>query len=159
MGEIVSVNVSLRKGVPKSPVESAELVAGLGIAGDAHAAPGDRQVSLLMVESIDRQRERMEARVHGDSQGGETRQPVDLVPGIFAENVTTRGVNLAAVKVGDRLQVGEGVLLRVSRIGKECHTRCAIFYLAGDCVMPVEGIFCEVLQGGTVRPGDPIAPC
>lgn len=162
MGEIVSVNVSRQKRVPKSPVAGAELVVGLGIAGDAHAAPGDRQVSLLMIESIDRQRARMEEAIRVDIQDGENRQPVDLVPGIYAENLTTRGVDLAALKVGDRLKVGkggEGVLLRVSRIGKECHAKCAIFHLVGECVMPKEGVFCEVLHGCLVRPGDPIAPC
>ncbi len=158
MGKIVSINVSSRKRIPKSPVQEAELVPGTGIAGDAHAAPGDRQLSLLMMESIERQRAVVEKRFSDGAAptDGVPREGVELVPGIYAENLTTRGIDLLSLKVGDLLNVGRGGLLRVSRIGKECHTRCAIFTLVGDCVMPREGLFCEVIRGGVIRTGDDI---
>ena len=158
-GTILSINVSSKKRVPKKPVEEAEFIAGQGIAGDAHASPGDRQVSLLMMESIERQRHLLEEK-HRLGQGEEEQRcAVPLVPGIYAENLTTLGIELRSLRVGDRLRAGETVRLRVSKIGKECHTRCAIYNLVGECVMPLEGIFCEVLEGGTIRKGDTIEPC
>ncbi len=157
MGKIESINISKRKGVPKKPVGSASLLPGMGMEGDAHAAPGDRQLSLLMVEAIERQRAVLEERMRsGAAAGGPAEKTVELVPGIYAENLTTRGIDLTAVNIGDVLNAGEGIRLRVSKIGKECHTRCAIFTLVGDCVMPREGVFCEVIKGGAIRPGDDI---
>jgi len=144
-GTIVSVNASRKKGQVKTPVPSAELVAGQGIKDDAHRGFAHRQVSLLMIEDIEEQRSRLAA---GSS--------VPLGPGAFAENLTTRGIDLGALSIGDELVVGDAIRMRVSQIGKECHTKCAIFQLAGDCIMPVRGIFCEVLAGGTVRAGDVI---
>lgn len=160
MGKIVSINVSERKRVPKKPVAEAELVPGRGLAGDAHAGPGDRQLSLLMMESIQRQRDAVEQK-HRENpkEKEETLRAEELVPGIYAENLTTSGIELTALRVGDELEVGQRVRLRVSKIGKECHTKCAIYNLVGDCVMPREGIFCEVLRGGTVRRGDRIERC
>uniref|UniRef100_UPI00261BA119 MOSC domain-containing protein n=1 Tax=Geobacter sp. TaxID=46610 RepID=UPI00261BA119 len=111
-----------------------------GIVGDAHAGEWHRQVSLLAKESIEKMR----------AMG------LDVDNGDFAENITTEGINLPSLPVGTRLTVGV-TLLEVTQIGKECHTRCAIFYQAGDCVMPKEGIFARVITGGVVRPGDPIA--
>jgi MOSC domain-containing protein YiiM len=144
-GTIVSVNTSRKKGQVKTPVVSAELVAGQGIKDDAHRGFAHRQVSLLMNEDIEEQRSRLAA---GPSD--------PLGPGAFAENLTTRGIDLGGLAVGDELLVADGVRLRVSQIGKECHTKCAVFHLSGDCIMPVRGIFCEVLAGGTVRAGDVI---
>jgi len=144
-GTIVSVNTSRKKGQVKTPVPSAELVAGKGIDGDAHLGFAHRQVSLLMIEDIEEQRSRLAA---GTS--------VPLGPGAFAENLTTRGIDLGALGIGDELLVGDGVRMRVSQIGKECHAKCAVFHLTGDCIMPVRGIFCEVLTGGMVRAGDAI---
>jgi MOSC domain-containing protein YiiM len=144
-GTIVSVNTSPKKGQLKTPVERAELVAGQGLAGDGHMGFAHRQVSLLMIEDIEAQRARL---------GAGTKVP--LGPGAYAENLTTRGIDLGALRVGDELAVGGSVRLRVSQIGKECHTKCAVFKLVGDCIMPVRGIFCEVLAGGAVRPGDAI---
>jgi MOSC domain-containing protein YiiM len=142
-GVIVSINTSRKKGQVKKPVPTAELVAGQGIKDDAHRGFGHRQVSLLALESIEAQKSR---------PGG--RSCVPLEPGAFAENLTTRGIDLASLKVGDELLVGGKIRLRVSQIGKECHTRCEIFKRAGDCIMPGQGIFCEVLEGGMVRAGD-----
>jgi MOSC domain-containing protein YiiM len=144
-GTVVSVNTSRKKGQLKTPVASAELVAGMGIAGDAHLGFAHRQVSLLMSEDIEEQRSRLAAE-----------SSIPLGPGAFAENLTTRGIDLGGLAVGDELFVGDGIRLRVSQIGKECHTKCAVFHLTGDCIMPVRGIFCEVLAGGTVRAGDAI---
>lgn len=137
---VVAVSVSARKGERKSPVPRATLVPGHGVERDAHAGPGHRQVSLLASESIARMREK------GLAVG----------PGDFAENVTVEGIDLAAMRVGERLRVGEA-LVEISQIGKECHERCAIYFQAGDCVMPREGVFARVIRGGVVTPGDPVA--
>jgi len=146
-GRVVSVNVSEKKGVAKRPVAVLTLLPGRGVEGDAHAAPGDRQVSLLMLESIER------ARAGAECQ---TSEGVDLVPGSYAENITTSGIDLLALRLGDTLTAGVA-RLRVTKIGKECPRPCAIYYKLGSCIMPREGIFCEVLAGGEVRPGDEIA--
>jgi MOSC domain-containing protein YiiM len=137
MAQVVAVCTSEKKGERKTPVEAVELLENHGIVGDAHAGDWHRQVSLLAQESIDKMR----------ALG------LDVTAGDFAENITTSGIELVSLPVGSRLQVGE-TLLEVTQIGKECHTRCAIYYQAGDCVMPKEGIFARVLTGGTVRPGD-----
>ena len=144
-GTIVSVNVSRKKGQVKRPAPAVELRTGRGIDGDAHQDFGHRQVSLLAIEDIEAQRE----RIGPDAA-------VALGPGAFAENLTTRGLDLAALRIGDELVIGATVRLRVSQIGKDCHTKCAVYHLIGDCIMPARGIFCEVLSGGPVRPGDAI---
>jgi MOSC domain-containing protein YiiM len=138
--QIVAVCVSLRKGEKKTPAASVELKAEHGIVGDAHAGAWHRQVSLLARESIEKMR----------------RMGLDVGNGDFAENLTTEGIDLPALPVGTRLAVGEAEL-EVTQIGKECHTRCAIFHQAGDCVMPKEGIFARVLRGGIVAAGDAVA--
>jgi len=140
-GTVVAVCLSRRKGEVKKPVASAFLKAGHGIEGDAHAGDWHRQVSLLAEESVDKMR----------GKG------IDLVPGIFAENLLTRGLNLGSLKVGMRLKVGESVVLEVTQIGKECHQGCAIRQQVGDCVMPREGVFARVVIGGEVRNGDEIS--
>ncbi len=137
-GEIVAVCVSPRKGMRKSDVGAARLTVDSGLAGDAHAGPGDRQVSLLADESVDKMR----------SLG------LDVGPGDFAENLTVRGLDLCRLPPGTRLQVGDEACLRLTRIGKECHSRCTIYFQAGDCVMPREGVFAEVVRGGVVHSGD-----
>lgn len=139
MAEVVAVCISEKKGERKKPVAAVELQVNHGIVGDAHAGEWHRQVSLLAQESIDKMR----------ALG------LDVTTGDFAENITTIGINLPALPVGSRLRIGE-TLLEVTQIGKECHTRCAIFYQAGDCVMPKEGIFAKVITPGTVKPGDVI---
>lgn len=141
-GVIVSVNTSPSKGMRKSAVLKAKAVAGHGIDGDAHAATPTKQISLLAMESI----EKMCAK------------GLDLGPGDFAENLTTRGIALITLKIGDRLETGRGVLLEISEIGKICHDRCAIYYQVGDCVMPREGVFARVIRGGMLTAGDEIKP-
>ena len=139
MAKVLAVCISEKKGERKKPVESVELRENHGIVGDAHAGEWHRQVSLLAQESIDKMR----------------KLGLDVNAGDFAENITTSGIDLISLPIGSRLQIGES-LLEVTQIGKECHTRCAIFYQAGDCVMPKEGIFVKVITGGTVKPGDEI---
>ena len=139
-GTIVAVSISERKGERKTPVAAVELRENHGVAGDAHAGEWHRQVSLLAAESI----RKMQAL------------GLAVTAGDFAENITTEGIDLVSLPIGSRLALGE-TLLEVTQIGKECHTRCAIFYQAGDCVMPKEGIFARVLQGGVVRAGEPVA--
>jgi MOSC domain-containing protein YiiM len=152
MGRVVSVNVSEKKGTPKRPVEKIELVPGRGVKDDAHATPGDRQVSLLMIEHIKEATERIQSMPECEIKG----DGVELAPGVFAENVTTEGIDLLALNIGDEMTIGRDILLRVTRIGKECDRPCAIYYKTGDCIMPKKGIFAEVLSGGAARPGDEI---
>jgi MOSC domain-containing protein YiiM len=130
---ILAINVSERQGEQKRPVERARLRENHGIVGDAHAGDWHRQVSLLADEAIDTMRGR----------------GVDLGFGDFAENITTRGVDLADLPIGTRLYVGHAVL-EVTQIGKECHHGCAIRQAVGDCVMPRLGIFARVLKGGEI---------
>jgi MOSC domain-containing protein YiiM len=135
-GEIIAVCISAAKGERKTPVDKVVLRENHGIVGDAHAGDWHRQVSLLAKESIDKMR----------------KLGLDVDNGDFAENLTTCGVILPNLAIGTKLKIGE-TLLEVTQIGKECHTRCAIYYQAGDCVMPKEGIFARVLNGGEITPG------
>jgi len=139
-GIVESVNLSGRKGVRKTPVGRATLVLDRGFADDAHAGDWHRQVSLLARESIDTM------RANG----------LDVGAGDFAENITTEGVDLIALPIGSMLRLGDAVLLEISQIGKVCHTKCAIYRQAGDCVMPREGVFAVVLEAGDVAVGDTV---
>ncbi len=136
--EIVAVCTSKAKGERKADVGQAELQVGFGLVGDAHGGDWHRQVSLLAIESIDKMR----------AAG------LDVGPGDFAENLTTQGVNLYSLPIGTKIRIGSFVLLEMTQIGKECHDRCAIYHQAGDCVMPKEGVFAIVLEGGQVKNGD-----
>ena len=137
MGKVVAVNISEKKGMRKKNIERAILRENHGIVGDAHAGDWHRQVSLLALESIKKMQE----------------LGLKVNPGDFAENITTEGVDLVSLPVGTKVKIGEA-LTEVTQIGKVCHTRCAIYYQAGDCVMPKEGIFVKVLKGGEVKVGD-----
>lgn len=137
---VVAVNISLGKGTPKTTIPQGNFIEDFGLEGDAHGGKWHRQVSLLAVESI----EKMKAA--GAS---------DLSTGSFAENLTTEGLVLHELPVGTRLRIGE-TLQEVTQIGKECHQKCAIYHTVGNCVMPTEGIFTRVLQGGIIKPGDTI---
>jgi MOSC domain-containing protein YiiM len=139
-GKVASVNISHNKSVRKKPVSEAEVITDFGIKGDAHASDKwHRQVSLLALESIQRMQ----------TLG------LDVGPGDFAENITTAGIDLLGLPVGTQMKIGN-VEVEISQIGKECHTRCSIYYQAGDCIMPREGIFVRVLKGGKVGKGDDI---
>lgn len=140
MMKVIAVCTSRKRGERKKDVGQGLLTANLGLEGDAHAGFAHRQISLLAMESI----QKMVA------------QGLEVGPGDFAENLTVEGIDLLSLPIGTRLRVGKDAVIRVTQIGKECHNRCAIYHLAGDCVMPREGIFAEVLFGGIVRKGDPI---
>lgn len=139
MGTIVSLNISTAKGVNKDPVDEVQLRIDHGIEGDAHAGKWHRQISLLAEESIDFMR----------AKG------LELDPGAFAENITTKDIDLVNLPIGTRLIAGD-TELEVTQIGKKCHQGCAIFKQVGDCIMPREGIFAKVITPGTVRSGDSI---
>lgn len=139
MAEVVSVNISEKRGTIKHEVDSIKLVVDYGIEGDAHAGNWHRQISLLAEESIDTM------RGHG----------IELVNGIFAENINTIGVDLKNLPIGQKMQVGE-CILKVTQIGKECHNDCDVKKITGKCVMPTEGIFAIVEKGGVVKKGDKI---
>ena len=139
--KIVSINRSDKKGVRQKAVDDVVVRENYGIENDAHASEKwHRQISLLALESI----KKMQA------------MGLDVGPGDFAENLTTEGIDLPKLPVGTRMTAGENIELEVSQIGKVCHTRCAIYHQAGDCVMPKEGIFVKVIKGGTLRKGDEI---
>lgn len=139
-GLVISVNVSEKKGVKKKPQPEGYFREDYGLEGDAHAGPGLRQVSLLALESIQKMQQ----------------MGVDVSPGDFAENITTSYLDLPSLPIGTILEVGEGVVLEVTQIGKTCHTGCAIFQQVGHCVMPREGIFARVVKGGKIKAGDRI---
>ncbi|MDR2108815.1 MAG: MOSC domain-containing protein [Coriobacteriales bacterium] len=140
-GVVTSINVSARKGTRKTPLPEghAEITINHGVVGDAHAGDWHRQVSFLAEESIAKARE----------------MGLDVHAGDFAENFTTEGLNLFTIPVGTLLKVGDSEV-EVSQIGKVCHTRCAIYHLAGDCIFPREGIFGVVHKPGEVRVGDDV---
>lgn len=139
MAKVLSINVSDKTGIIKQPVEQAEFIEG-GIKGDAHCGLDDiKQVSLLANESVDKMR----------AMG------LNLSAGVFAENMTTEGIELKTLPIGTRLKIGD-TIQEVSRIGKECHTGCAIKQQTGTCVMPTEGIFTKVIKEGIVKVGDSI---
>lgn len=141
---IRSLNISERKGTRKHPVPSITLLAGIGVEGDAHAGElEDRQVSLLAIEDI----AASNATIAPASADGTT--PRVLVPGDFAENITTEGVELHSLPIGTRLEIGTTVL-EISRIGKNCHAACEIRTLVGDCIMPRRGVFARVLTPGVI---------
>ena len=139
-GRVASVNLSEKKTVRKTPGERGSLVYDRGFDTDAHAGDWHRQVSLLAQESIDKM----------------VAKGLDVGAGDFAENITTTGIDLLALPIGSVLAIGESAVVEVSQIGKVCHTKCAIYYQAGDCVMPKEGIFVVVREPGEVVVGDEV---
>lgn len=139
-GKVAAISTSVEKGTKKKPVLRADLIVNHGIKGDAHAGEKIRQISLLALESI----EKMKAKC------------LKVSAGDFAENITTLGINLLVLKIGDKLKIGNNVLVEITQIGKECHDRCEIYRQLGDCVMPREGVFARVLRGGKIKTGDNI---
>lgn len=140
MAKVVSVNISTKKGMIKHPVEQIELKINHGIVNDAHAGDWHRQISLLDLSSFD--------KMHNTAK-------VALRPGIFAENITTEGIDLWSLPIGTRLQIGP-TLLEITQIGKECHRQCQVFKEVGDCVMPREGIFAVVIKEGVIKAGQAV---
>ncbi|MEE8419588.1 MAG: MOSC domain-containing protein [Dehalococcoidales bacterium] len=141
MAKILAVCRSRQKGTPKDDIKEGVIHENYGLADDAHAdSSSHRQVSLIAMESIQKMRDK------GYKVG----------PGDFAENLTTEGIDLVSIPVGSQVTVGDEVVLEISQIGKECHTRCAIYNKMGECIMPEEGVFAKVISGGTVKTGDEI---
>ncbi|PKL66996.1 MAG: MOSC domain-containing protein [Methanobacteriales archaeon HGW-Methanobacteriales-1] len=141
MGKIIAVCISKEKQTKKKDIKSGHIIKNHGLEGDAHAdSDSHRQISLLAQESIDKMK----------AQG------LDVKAGDFAENLTTTDIDLKSLPVGTVLKAGEEVLLEITQIGKECHTPCAIYHQVGNCVMPSEGIFAVVLEGGVIKSGDQI---
>ena len=142
MGVIKAVCISEHKGTQKTPVPSITLKEEWGVEGDAHAGDWHRQVSLLSSESVEAFK----------AQGA----PVH--DGSFGENLVVEGFDFKRMPVGTRYAVGtDGVVLEQTQVGKHCHSRCEIYQIMGDCIMPREGVFARVLHGGVVRPGDHIS--
>ncbi len=141
MAKVIAVCKSKKKGTKKEPMTEGVIKEDYGLIDDAHAdCCSHRQVSLMAIESINRMQ----------SLG------FDVGPGDFAENLTTEGIDLVLLPVGTEVRIGEETILEVTQIGKECHTRCAIYHQMGQCIMPKEGVFARVIRGGLVRTGDTI---
>lgn len=139
LGRIVAICSSEKKGTPKRCRDQAVLVVGRGMAGDAHAGPGLRQISILARERIDDFRRAGAEVRHGD----------------FGENLVVEGIELDRLKIGDVLECGVA-RLELTRFGKECHSRCRIYEAMGDCIMPRHGVFAVVAVGGEIRVGDAV---
>lgn len=141
MGKVVAVCTSKKKGTRKDTVAEGVLKENYGLVEDAHADYNThRQVSLLTTASIEKMRQ----------------LGLDVGCGDFAENLTCEGIDLPCLPVGTRVTVGKEVILEISQIGKECHTKCAIYRKIGKCIMPEEGVFARVIKGGRVKAGDTI---
>ena len=139
IGKVLAICISEKKGTQKHEIDEAHLIPNWGIEGDAHAGKWHRQVSLLSFEKIEEFREK----------GAN----VDF--GAFGENLVVEGFDLRVIPVGTKIRVGSA-LLRLTQIGKECHSHCAIYHQVGDCIMPREGVFAEVLEEGVIHPGDEV---
>jgi MOSC domain-containing protein YiiM len=139
--KIVSIATSKKKGTRKKAVDEAFLKKEHGLEGDAHAGTWHRQVSFLASEEIDKARQK----------------GLEVTFGDFAENIATTGIDWKNIPVGTRVRLGNEALVEITQIGKECHTRCAIYYKAGDCIMPREGVFARVLKEGKIKCGDQIS--
>ena len=139
-GRIKAISVSEKKGMRKKNVPEAQLERDHGIVGDAHAGKWHRQISLLGFESIS------EVLAQG----------VRVSPGDFAENITTEGINIKEIKVGDRIFLGEDAKIEITQIGKKCHSKCEIYKQLGDCIMPKDGLFAKVIKSGSIKVGDEI---
>lgn len=140
MGIIKAICISEKKGTLKVPVQEAELIPDHGIKNDAHAGNWHRQISLLSDEKIQAFKEK--------------------VPGIrygaFGENLVTEGYDLRNIPVGTKFRIGNDIIIQMTQIGKNCHTKCAISKQTGECIMPREGVFARVLKGGVIHTGDSI---
>ena len=139
MGTIKAVCTSNVKGIQKSEQHSIELRPDWGIEGDAHAGNWHRQVSLLSFEAIENLKE----------------LGAEVGNGAFGENIIVEGFDLKALPIGTRFR-SNSTVLELTQIGKKCHAHCAIYHKMGDCIMPREGVFCKVIDGGVITVGDSI---
>ena len=138
-GKIKAICVSPKKGIQKKPIERAEIRENHGIVGDAHAAPGHRQISILIEQSIDKVKDAAN---------------ITIVDGDFAENIIISGIDLKKLSIGTKFKLNDSIILEITQFGKKCHDRCRIFEKAGVCAMADEGIFVKVLSGGIINKGD-----
>lgn len=138
-GRVVAISTSSRRGIPKSNQNEVRLIENWGMENDVHAGDWHRQISILAMESVQKMRDK----------------GVPVRPGAFAENLTTEFIDIPNLSIGTRVAIGDSEL-EITQIGKECHQKCAIFYRAGDCVMPREGIFAIVKKGGVIKVGDTV---
>ena len=139
MGKLIAINISEKRGTEKKEIQEAELVTDFGIAGDAHAGKWHRQVSLLSFEKIEDFKARG-ARIEN---------------GAFGENLIVSGFDFKTLPVGTRFQIGDA-LLEMTQIGKQCHSHCSIYQRMGECIMPKEGVFAEVVEGGHIKVGQEV---
>ncbi|MDI9596483.1 MAG: MOSC domain-containing protein [Atribacterota bacterium] len=139
-GKVLAVCLSKEKGTTKKQIKSGTFLEEYGLQGDAHSGNWHRQVSLLGIESINK------IKAKG----------FNIKFGDFAENITTEGIDLPELPIGTKLRIGENALLEITQIGKSCHNACEIKKKIGDCVMPREGVFARVLNGGSIQAGDSI---
>ena len=137
-GLIRAISISKQKGMQKVNVPEAELRIDHGIVGDAHAGNWDRQISLLEIESIETM----------------VTKGANVSPGDFAENITTEGIDLSKLAIGNKLRLGAEVEIKITKFGKQCHGRCIIYDQIGDCIMPRRGVFAKVSREGSIRVGD-----
>ena len=138
MGQIVSINISKAKKTEKSPVEKAYITL-MGLEGDAHSGDWHRQLSILALESIEKMKN----------------MGVDVDVGDFAENITTIGIEVWNLEVGDRMFMGDAEI-EITQKGKNCNPNCEIRNIAGDCVVPREGLFARVVKTGEIKKGDEV---
>jgi len=138
--KIVSISISKKKGTRKIQVEEVCLLKNHGMEGDAHAGPWHRQISFLSSENIDKER----------AKG------LDVTFGDFAENIATTGIDWKKIPVGTNVRLGKSAVVEITQIGKKCHKKCEIYYQAGECIMPTEGVFARVLEKGKIYCGDDI---
>ena len=136
--KIVSIAISKKKGTRKAQINQATLIQNYGLERDAHAGPWHRQVSFLASESIEAAK----------------KKDCDVTFGDYAENIATSGINWQEIPVGTLINLGDSAMIKITQIGKECHKKCAIYYLSGDCIMPKEGIFGRIIKGGKIHRGD-----
>ncbi len=141
IGKLIAISISKKKGIPKTNVNSVSVLEDFGIEGDVHAGKWHRQISLLANESIDKMR---------------NAGLPNLRPGAFAENLTTEFIDVPHLKVGTKIKIGSEAEFEITQIGKECHSKCAIYFKVGDCVMPTEGIFARVIKSGEIQVNDKI---
>jgi len=139
-GSVVAISISSKRGTKKTNIESAILKENYGIDGDAHAGDWERQISFLDFSSV----QKMQGR------------GMEINPGDFAENITTKSISFAEAKIGDIMKIGERVRICITKKGKTCHNRCEIYNTVGDCIMPKEGVFGRVLSGGAIKVGDSV---
>ena len=142
-GIIKAICISEKRGTPKEETDSALFIKGRGIENDAHAGSWHRQISLLPAESIEEFNKKGAGVKNGD----------------FGENLIVSGIDLNDLPMGTTLKIGPEempVILKLTQRGKECHSHCRIHERMGECIMPVKGVFAEVLEGGTVKKGDTV---